>query len=240
MVCNVQSADGVTRSHVEIVKTVADPPCDRCKALEANDHENIEYFVSLLDQLDEMWMKGKSAKAKELEGAVSRARRATVQARTYLIMHRANHRQDPYTSSTYRRNTKRQRGIRSIMARNYTRAKTTNSPPPPPQSRAIATSVFFVLPRFRYPRFAAENRAATNRARKGGYALNINGQRYLRLTWLSERTPAPWVSLVLSLRSPLVATAMACSDDRALGRVPAHGSDSGTLCRTASFRMWTL
>ena len=30
---------------------------------------------------------------------------------------------------------------------------------------------------------------------------------------------------------------MACSDDRALGRVPAHGSDCGTLCRTASFRV---
>jgi len=30
---------------------------------------------------------------------------------------------------------------------------------------------------------------------------------------------------------------MACSDDRTLGRVPAYGSDCGTLCRTASFRV---
>jgi len=29
---------------------------------------------------------------------------------------------------------------------------------------------------------------------------------------------------------------MACSDDRALGRIPAHGSNCGTLCRTAGFR----
>ena len=56
----------------------------------------------------------------------------------------------------------------------------------------------------------------------------------------SRRTPVPLVSLVLSLRSPFVATAMACSDDRALGRVPAHGFDCGTLCRTADFRVGAL
>jgi hypothetical protein len=33
---------------------------------------------------------------------------------------------------------------------------------------------------------------------------------------------------------------MACSDDRALGRVPAHGSDCGTRCRTLSFRVGAL
>ena len=42
---------------------------------------------------------------------------------------------------------------------------------------------------------------------------------------------------LLPLGPPFLATAMACSDDRALGRVPAHGSDCGTLCRTASFRV---
>ena len=70
--------------------------------MEANDYEKIAYFVSLLDQQDQMWTKGESAKAKQLEGAISKARQAVVKARTYLVMHRANHRQDPYTSSTYR------------------------------------------------------------------------------------------------------------------------------------------
>jgi hypothetical protein len=65
----------------------------------------------------------------------------------------------------------------------------------------------------------------------------IDGQPTSRVEWLSKRTSVPLVSLFLSLRSPLLATAMACSDDRALGRVPAHGSDCGTLCRTASFRV---
>ena len=44
--------------------------------------------------------------------------------------------------------------------------------------------------------------------------------------------PSPLLSL-LSVRSPLLATAMACSDYRSLGRVPTNGSDCGTLCRTA-------
>jgi hypothetical protein len=33
---------------------------------------------------------------------------------------------------------------------------------------------------------------------------------------------------------------MACSDDRPLGRVPAHGSDCGTRCRTLSLRVGAL
>ena len=33
---------------------------------------------------------------------------------------------------------------------------------------------------------------------------------------------------------------MACSDDRALGRIPAYCSDRSTLCRTASFRVGAL
>ena len=41
----------------------------------------------------------------------------------------------------------------------------------------------------------------------------------------------------LPLGPPFLPTAMACSDDRALGCVPAHGSDCGTLCRTARFRV---
>jgi hypothetical protein len=64
------------------------------QSFEANDHEKVEYFVSLLDQQDEMWAKGKSAEAKELEGVISRARQAVVQARTYLAMHRASGRQN--------------------------------------------------------------------------------------------------------------------------------------------------
>jgi hypothetical protein len=99
--------------------------CDRCKALEATDYEKIAYFVSLLDQQDQMWTKGESAKAKELEGAISKARQAVVQARTYLVMHRANHRLDPYTSSTYRPNTKRQRSIRSIHGKELYARKAT-------------------------------------------------------------------------------------------------------------------
>jgi hypothetical protein len=82
--------------------------------LEANDYETIAYFVSLLDQQDEMWTKGKSAEAKEFEGALSRARQAVFQARTYLVMHRASHRQNLCTSLTYRPATNRQRSIRSI------------------------------------------------------------------------------------------------------------------------------
>jgi len=68
----------------------------------------------LLDQQDEMWTKGKSAEAKEFEGALSRARQAVFQARTYLVMHRASHRQNLCTSLTYRPATNRQRSIRSI------------------------------------------------------------------------------------------------------------------------------
>ena len=44
----------------------------------------------------------------------------------------------------------------------------------------------------------------------------------------------------LPLGPSFFATAMACSYDCALGRVPAHGSDCGALCRTASFRVGGL
>jgi hypothetical protein len=91
-----------------------DTRCDQCKALEANDYEKIAYFVSLLDQQDKMWMQGKSAEAKELEDAISRARQAVVQARTYLVMHGASHRQPSCTSLTYCPDINVQRRIRSI------------------------------------------------------------------------------------------------------------------------------
>jgi len=43
----------------------------------------------------------------------------------------------------------------------------------------------------------------------------------------------PSVLLVLSLGSPILATVVACSDDRALGGAPASGSsECRTLCRT--------
>jgi len=64
---------GVTRNRGSINNS-GDTPCDQCKALEANDYEKTAYFVSLLDQQDEMWTKAKSAEAKELEGAISGAR----------------------------------------------------------------------------------------------------------------------------------------------------------------------
>jgi hypothetical protein len=107
---------GVTRNRASSNNS-GDTPCDQCKALEANDYEKLTYFVSLLDQQDEMWTKGKNAEAKELEGAISRARQAIVQARTYLVMHRASHRQNSCTSLTYRSDTNRQRSIRSIHGR---------------------------------------------------------------------------------------------------------------------------
>ena len=113
MVCNVQLAGGVTNSRGGS-KNNGSTACDRCNALEANDHEKIKCFVSLLDQQDEMWAKGKSAEAKELEGAISSARRATVQARSHLAMHRTSHRENSYTSSTDCSETNRQRGMLSI------------------------------------------------------------------------------------------------------------------------------
>ena len=96
------------------INNSGDSPCDRCRELEANDHETIAYFVSLLDQQDDMWTKGKSAEAKELEGAISRARQAIVQARTFLVMHRTSHRQNSRTSLTYCPDTNPQGSIRSI------------------------------------------------------------------------------------------------------------------------------
>jgi hypothetical protein len=109
--CN--SLSGVMKKRRSINKS-SGSACDRCSALEANDHETIAYFVSLLDWQDQMWTQGESAKAKDLEGAISKARHAVLQTRTYLVMHRANHRQDAYTSSTYRPNTNRQRSSGSI------------------------------------------------------------------------------------------------------------------------------
>jgi hypothetical protein len=93
LVFNVHLTSGVTKSRGSS-KNGGNSPCGRYEALEANDHETVEYFVSLLDQQDEMWAKGKSAEAKELEGVISRARQAVVQARTYLAMHRVNRRQN--------------------------------------------------------------------------------------------------------------------------------------------------
>ena len=47
--------------------------------------------------------------------------------------------------------------------------------------------------------------------------------------------------LVFSIGPPLFATVMACSDDRALGRVPrSSGSDGGTGRRTLSLRVLVL
>ena len=113
MVCNVQLAGGVTNSRGGS-KNNGSTACDRCNALEANDHEKIKCFVSLLDQQDEMWTKGKGAEAKKLEGAISSARQAIVQARTYVMRHRASHRQNSWTSLTYRPDTSRQSSIHSI------------------------------------------------------------------------------------------------------------------------------
>ena len=89
--CNELS--GVTRNRISISNS-GDKSCDQCKALEANDYEKIKYFVSLLDLQDEMWTKGTNTEAKKLEGAISKARQAIIQARTYLVMHRASHRQN--------------------------------------------------------------------------------------------------------------------------------------------------
>jgi hypothetical protein len=98
----VQLLSGVTRNLESInrrsINNSGNTPCEKCKTLERNDHEKIVYFVSLLEQQDGMWTKGKSAQAKELEGAILRARQAVVQARTYLVMHRASHRQNSCTS----------------------------------------------------------------------------------------------------------------------------------------------
>ena len=89
-------------------------------------------------------------------------------------------------------------------------------------------------------RFAAENPCRNELSEKRRRCAYIDGELTSRVRWLSKRTPVPLVSLGLSLRSPRLATAMAGSDDRALGRVPAHGSDCGTLCRTRSFRVGAL
>src|SRR6185369_4595171 len=77
----------------------------------------------------------------------------------------------------------------------------------------------------------------------GPYAY-IDDEPTSRGLWSSSaRTPVPLVSLVLSLGSPILATAMACSDDCALGRAPTRsGPDCSTRCRTlgllASVLLW--
>jgi hypothetical protein len=76
-------------------------------------------------------------------------------------------------------------------------------------------------------------------SRKRRTCVSIDGEPTSRK--LSQRTPVPLVSLwFFSFRSPRLATAMACSYDRARRSVPADGSDCGTLCRTASLRVTLL
>ena len=87
------------------------------------------------------------------------------------------------------------------------------------------------------PRSSCSNSKLSEKRRKCAYLAE---KPTSSVGWFSKRTPVPSVSLVLSARSPLLATAMACSNNRALGRVPAHGSDCSTLCRTVGFRVGSL